>query len=224
MNEEASAENGKIPAEAIARKLRSETILRSEGVPFFAALPVIETTAEALKRSKEEVALRALCLLFVAAKGEGIKEEILEQVLESYELRPHLTPKELGFVLDSSPSQHDRIQFTWRYEAAWTLLWALGFVVELGKPVQICDVEFAVKTMIETTTSQFIENSELRPIADILDQTDLIYRYHWSVRNARIKGQQIPAALEPSVTEERHYALNWLVGTEQAWDHITTDT
>lgn len=68
-------------------------------------------------------------------------------------------------MLDNSPSQHDRIQFIWRYEAAWTLLWALGFVAQ---PVQRCDVEFAVGTMTGTTTSQFIEDSELRPIADIL--------------------------------------------------------
>jgi hypothetical protein len=224
MNEKVSAANWNISAEAIDRKVRSETMLRAEGVPFLAALPVIETMTEALKRSKEEVALRALCLLFVAAKGEGIAEEILENVLESYELRPHLTPKELGFVLNNSPTQHDRIQFTWRYEAAWTLLWALGFVAELGKPVEVCDVKFAVGTMLEATTSQFIADSELRPIADILDQADLIYRYHWAVRNARIKGQQTPAALDPGVTEERHYALNWLIGTEQEGDHVTTDT
>jgi Domain of unknown function (DUF4272) len=225
MNEGVSAENGGISAEAIDRKLRSETILRAEGVPFLAVLPVIETTAEALKRSKEEVALRTLCLLFVAAKGVGLEDEVVEGVLEAYELRPHLTPKELAFVLDNSPSQHDRIQFTWRYEAAWTLLWALGFVAELGKPVQPCDMDFAVRTMTETTTSQFIEDSGLRPIADILDQADLIYRYHWAVRNARIKGQQIPADLDPGVTVERHYALNWLTGyKEQAWDLVTTDT
>jgi hypothetical protein len=69
-----SAENEGVSAEAIDRRLRSERILRAEGVPFLAALPVIETTAEALKRSKEEVALRTLCLLFVAAKGEGLEE------------------------------------------------------------------------------------------------------------------------------------------------------
>jgi hypothetical protein len=158
-------------------------------------------------------------------KGEGLEQEVVEWVLKAYELRPHLTPKELDFVLDNSPSQHDRIQFIWRYEAAWALLWALGFVAQLGKPVQICDVHFAVRTKTARTTSQFIEDSELRPIADILDQADLIYRYHWAVRNANIKGEQIPAALDPGVTEERHYALNWLIGyMEQAWDDVTTDT
>ncbi|MET3907276.1 hypothetical protein ABID59_001607 [Bradyrhizobium sp. S3.3.6] len=225
MNGRMSTDNGGISAEAIDRKLRSERILQAEGVPFFAALPVIETKAEALKRSKEEVALRTLCLLFVAAKGEGLEEELVERLLETYELRPHLTPKELAFVLDNSPSQHDRIQFTWRHEAAWTLLWALGFVAQLGKPDQICDVEFAAKTMAERTTSEFIDDSELRPIADILDQADLIYRYHWAVRNARTKGQQVPAALDPGVTAERHHALNWLIGYgQQTWDHVTTHT
>jgi hypothetical protein len=84
-------ENGKISAEALDRRLRSETILRAEGVPFLAVLPVIDTAAEALKRSKEEVALRTLCLLFVAAKGEGLKQEVVERVLKKWELRPHLS-------------------------------------------------------------------------------------------------------------------------------------
>lgn len=98
-------------------------------------------------------------------------------------------------------------------------------MAQLAKPSQICDVEFAARTMAERTTSQFIEDSELRPIADILDQADLIYRYHWAVRNALTRGQQVPAALDPGVTEERHHALNWLIGYgKQAWDNVTTNT
>jgi Domain of unknown function (DUF4272) len=224
MNEE-SAENGGISAEATHRKLRSESILRAEGVPVLAVLPAIETADEALKRSKEEVALRTLCVVLVAAKGLGLEEEIVERILKSYELRPHLTPKELAFVVDNSPSQHDRILFSWRHEAAWTLLWALGFVAQLGKPVQECDVDFIANTVTGRTRSQFIGDAELRPIADILDQADLIYRYHWAVRDAQIKGQQIRASLHPGVTDERHYALNWLIGyLEQAWDDVSTDT
>jgi hypothetical protein len=175
-------------------------------------LPTIETAAEALIRTKEEVALRTLCLLIVAAKGEGLAQDIVENVLDFHELRPHLTPGESAFMFDQSPSQEDRIQFTWRHEAAWTLLWALGFVHRLGKPAEICDVEFAARTMTERTTAQFIEDSKLRPTADILDQAELIYRYNWAVTNARLKGQQTPAALDPGVTQERHHALNWLIG------------
>jgi len=220
-----STENGEISAEAIERKLRSEAILRAEGVPFISHLPVIETAAEALKRSKEEVALRTLCVALVAAKGSGLEEEIVERVLKSLELRPHLSPKELVFVLDSSPSRQDRVRFSWRHEAAWALLWALGFVGQLGKPAQMCDADFIGNTVSGRTRSEFINDAELRPIADILDQADLIYRYHWAVVDARINGRQIPAALHPGVTEERHYALNWLIGyLGQAWDDVTTDT
>jgi hypothetical protein len=75
MNERVSAENGRIAAEALGRRLRSETILRAEGVPFLAALPVIDTMAEALKRSKEEVALRTLCLLLVAARAKDLSKK-----------------------------------------------------------------------------------------------------------------------------------------------------
>src|SRR4030081_439975 len=82
MNERLAAENGKISAEAVDRRLRSETILRAEGVALLAALPVIETTAEALKRFIAVVALRTLCLLFVAAKGEGLEEEVVERGLQ----------------------------------------------------------------------------------------------------------------------------------------------
>jgi Domain of unknown function (DUF4272) len=218
-----SAENRGIAAEAVDRKHRSESILRAEGVPFISHLPAIETTAEAVRRSKEEVALRTLCVALVAAKGSGLDEEIVESLLKSFELGPHLTPRELAFVLDNSPSQHDRIQFSWRHEAAWALLWALGFVAQLGKPVQMCDVDFIGSTVSGRTRSQFIDDAELRPIADILDQADLIYRYHWAVRDAQIKGQQIPAALHPGVTDERHHALNWLI-LGQAWDDVSTDT
>ncbi|WP_414644639.1 DUF4272 domain-containing protein [Bradyrhizobium sp.] len=157
--------------------------------------------------------------------GSGLDGEIVARVLESYGLRSHLTPKELPFVLDSSPSQHDRVQFSWRHEAAWALLWALGFVAQLGKPAQMCDVDFLGNTVAGRTRSQFIDDAELRPIADILDQADLIHRYHWAVRNAQIEGQQIPAGLHPGVTDERHHALNWLIGSRgQAWDDVSTDT
>ena len=198
MNERESAENGGIAAEATDRKLRSESILRAEGVPFIAWLPAIETADEALKRSKEEVALRTLCLSLVAAKAEGLEQDAVERVLNRTGCGRTFLPKSSPSCSTMPPRSTTGLQFIWRHEAAWTLLWALGFVAQLGKPAQICDVEFAAEIVTGRTVSEFIENSKLRPIADILDQADLIYRYHWAVRNARIKGQQIPAISTPA--------------------------
>ena len=74
-------------------------------------------------------------------------------------------------------------------------------------------------------TAQFIKDAKLRPIGELLDETDLIYRYHWAVVDARLKQKEAPAKLDGGVIQERHYVLNWLVGyMNQAWDDISTDT
>jgi len=211
--------------EALQRKARSEARLESESVPLNRHLPFIDTESEVSGHTQEEVALRALCLLLVAVKGEGLEQEIVERIVEDYELGPHFTPKERAFVANPEPSEHERIQFCWRYEAAWVLLWALGYVESLGKPTHICDVGYAVEQMKERSTETFVAESRLRSLAEILDEADLIYRYHWAVVDARLKQQPAPAELEPGVTMERHYALNWLIGyMDQAWDDISTDT
>jgi len=215
----------KISSEALQRKERSEKLLQAEGVPVNKFLPVIETEKEAKHRSKGEVAYRALALLVVAVKGEGLEQTIVDKIIEEYGLNSYFTPKENAFIQNSTPSQHDRVQFSWRYEAAWALLWALSYVEELEKPFAICDVSRAVTFMKERNIKLFLADAKLRPMSEILDQTDRIYRYHWAIVDARIKGAKAPAGLEPSVTVERHYALNWLIGyMEQEWDDISTDT
>lgn len=36
------------------------------------------------------------------------------------------------------------MQFSWRYECYWVLLWAPGFIEALNRPDEICDVMKAV--------------------------------------------------------------------------------
>lgn len=129
------------------------------------------------------------------------------------------------FIQNAESSKHDRLQFVWRYEAAWVLLWALGYVEKIEKPIAICDVRRAIRIMKERSAEQFLAEAKLRSPTDILDQVDRIYRYHWAVTEARIHGKPAPAGLEPGVTLERHYALNWLIGyMDQEWDDVSTDT
>ena len=211
--------------EALQRKERSEGLLRAEGVPVNRFLPVIETEKEAKHRSKEEIAFRALALLVVAVKGEGLEQPIVERIIKDYGLERYFTPKERLFVRSTSPSEHERIQFAWRYEAAWVLLWTLGYVEKLEKPTATCDVPRAVRFMKERSAKQFLADAKLRSVPEMLDQADRIYRYHWAIVDARINGKKAPASLDAGVALERHHALNWLIGyMEQEWDDISTDT
>ena len=211
--------------EALQRKSRSEQVLKSEGVPVNKFLPVIETEKEAKQRSKEEVAYRTMALLVVALKGEGLPQKDIEKLVRDYQLTGYFSPEELMFIKDPYPSDDDRVKFVWRYEAAWTLLWSLGYVDKLGKPTQACDVKKAVQTLLKRSPAQFIKDAKLRPLSEILDQADRIYRYDWAVVDARVNNKAAPAKLDADVTVERHYALNWLIGyMNQAWDDVSTDT
>jgi len=215
----------KVSNSAKERKLESEVILGKLGVPLNVNLPVIEDETEALVRTKIEVANRALSLLVVAVKAEGLEQDIVNSIIKKYELEKHFSSNEITFINDLEPSQHDKTQFIWRYEAAWTLLWSLGYVAELSPPTNICDVPAAVSFMQNRTVEEFHKDSKLRPITEILNENDLIYRYHWAVVDARVNGLKIPSEIDSSVVMERHYALNWLIGyMEQDWDNVSTDT
>ncbi len=215
------------------RKVRSEKILKAQGVPVNNWLPVIEAESNTAPRPVEEIAYRCLALLVVAVKGEShsqgdpLPQEVIEQVIEKYQLETHFTPSEKNYINNPDPPKQDSVNFTWRYESAWTLLWALGYADELGKPDadSIADAGQAVRYMWSRTAEEFTADAQLRPFSEILDQADLVYRYNWAVVDARVKGQQPPSNLDSGITYERHYALNWLIGyLNQEWDDISTDT
>ncbi|MBK8305328.1 MAG: DUF4272 domain-containing protein [Chloracidobacterium sp.] len=190
--------------DALRRKQRSEAILREEGVPILANLPTVEDESSVRFRSLEEVAWRTMALNVVAVKGEGLDQTRVLEIVEQYQLAARFTPKETKFIFDSSPTDHQRIQFSWRYEAYWVLLWALNYVEKLERPDAVCDVERGVQIMVDRTSIAFIAEAKLRTAVEILDATDLIYRYDWACVDARLNDRIIPAGLNPSVVAERH--------------------
>lgn len=162
--------------EALSRKGRSIAILKAENVPLIEHLPVIETETESLRRSADQVAERAMALCIVAAKGEGVEQKIIDQLIDEYQLATVLTPNERDFIKNPNPSQHERVQFVWRYECYWVMLWALGFTDKLERPDQICDVKRAVTILRDNGREGFLRKAKLRPQSEILDAADLIYR------------------------------------------------
>ena len=92
-------------------------------------------------------------------------------------------------------------------------------------PTEQLDFWRAVKLMKTRTCTEFMRDAELRPMDEILDQADLIYRYHWAAKDRGHEERDPPAGLDRSVVRERHYALNWLIGyCDQPWDEVSTDT
>jgi Domain of unknown function (DUF4272) len=211
--------------EAAQRKARSLARLQAEGIPLLSTLPVIETEAECRFRTQEEVVDRAIALCLVAVKGEGLDQETVENLAEHFQATNLFTPRERTFIDDANPTQHDRIQFAWRYECLQVMLWALGYADNLSRPDHICDVPKAVSLLRDSGPEGFRARSRLRPAGEILDEADLIYRYAWATTDARAKNQETPAGLDSGVVVERHHALNWLIGyLGRDWDDVITDT
>ena len=209
--------------EAIRRKDRSEKILLSEGLAVNPDLPLIESSDNVFARQKEEIVLRALCLLIVAIKAERMDQSMVLRVVRQYGLAAHFSPVEKEFIRNPVPDVRERDRFACRYESAWVLLWALRYVRNLGIPNSACDVGFAVGCMRDRNTRAFIAGARLRPLEEILDQADLIYRYHWLLADAALANRSLPAKLDPSIVYERHYACNWLIrhDGDHDWDEVT---
>lgn len=212
--------------EGLARKARSEKQLKKRLIPLNKNLPPVEPEADVKLRSVAEVAQRALALMLVAVKGEGLEDEIVQRVMADYGIAPFLSPAELAFIQNAEPTQQDRVNFCWRYESLAVMLWALGYQAELEYPEVICDVAGSVTVIRESGGYEgFLAGARLRSAAEILDQNDLAYRMHWAVVDARLRGLEAPSAMIAGVVYERHYALNWLISYQDAgWDDVGTET
>lgn len=118
------------------------------------------------------------------------------------------------------------INMIWKYEACNVLFWALGIVKTLDYPLQICDYKGIIGIVSNCSTFQdFLKKCNLKSINEILDETDLIYRYNWACIDSKINGRETPN-IDSGIVFQRHWALNWLIDLDKNnnWDNVSTNT
>jgi hypothetical protein len=222
---------------ALERRAKSIEILKEQGVPYIEHLPVLETEDDVVVRSAQEIAKRAVtCLLAVqvacsVCQGDDVEEsrEFFTNMAQHFGVTDEFTEKEKEFLFGTQiPNERDAVNMSWKYEAYWGLLWALGIVEKFDFPADACDCGFAIKAVSERENfDDFMKGVKLRSMSEILDELDLLYRYHWACVNARINGRETPAGLSESVVSERRWGLEWLTRKdtdEDDWDYIALDT
>jgi hypothetical protein len=210
-----------------ARRAQSEAYCRAHGVPYYKNPTAMFTDSEAETnlRTRDQVVDRALALVFIGLKSEGMSPAQLAEIDKAYRISSKLTPDERAYVTASHPTEQQRTDANWRYEGLHVLLWALGYVPSLSYPDRMCEVAPDVKIIHDLSEAQFREHAKLRSKKEILDQADLILRLDWACTEARLKKQPAPGELNSEVVVERHHALNWLIQYgDQEWDDVSTDT
>ena len=214
---------------SIQRKNRSNQALTLLGIPTSKSLPPIEADEEITLRSGPVLARRALVLWAVSAKALSPGDSDLVKFVDDAGLWQDVSPKEKVFLRAAKVSEKDKQTHSWRAEALWTILWALGDVKKLDLPGKECDVNKLTQIMNQLIAKDhgkhFVAAAKTRAENEILDEKDITYRLHWAIVDARTKGQKLPAQASSDITVERHYALNWLTKyMNQDWDDVSPDT
>ena len=226
-----------------SRAARSFVELGKHAVPAYQGPLLVDDDDEAKMQDAHEVARRAMSLWAVILRAEKIPQADVFKILEGLGLWGSVSPKEQIFLQSDNPDPEVCKRFAWRLECIWVFLWALGYIEKLNWPDRMCDVPkiAAIMEPLEANPD-FIVSAQLRSNSELLDAQDLIMRIHWAVREALLRhGGVIPEDLDWSghsdmlpvtmsaavgVVEERHYALNWLLGYSDPldWDHVDTPT
>ena len=227
------------PTDAVARRARTRERLRDVHPQPPASMPPSLGTVEVVLRPPADVLARALALFFVAAQGQavGSGRDPIEAGQPSRNRIGHetLSPAETAFVEDAGRDDDKEMAIaaamTWRYEAANTLLWALGFDdADMARSDRMIDVDAlwrSVSSFAGEGQGETRPDVRLRDAGDILDALDRTWLEHWAIRQARQADTTVPA-LNGDIVMERHLALNWLTGfhndRDTAWDDIDTPT
>jgi len=225
----------------VARADRSRATLLARGVPLYTRAMYVQDEEALRLRLPAEVARRILVLYTIARAAEGAPREGIIYLLQMSKLWDAVSPLEQSYLEDEEIDHSESHRMMWRYEAVWTLLWALGEVEELPWPARGCNLP-KLESVLDplATDSGFIERARLIPAATILDARDLTLRLHWAIRNEYRNQRTVPFNLDWSdeydhlpvyncpavhIVEQRHHALNWICRSGgDDWDSVDVQT
>lgn len=211
------------PADAQARKARSEAELRRYGLPVLECLPPVMGEAEARLRSAEEAAWRSLAAYFAFRHALRWPEDMIADAAEvaaalgaSPVAGSALTAWEQEFIHCEVQRHHEGEFFIWRIVALETLLWSLGFQEELKFPTDSYECNWIEPFLAAITEEQLLARAALRPASEILDALDLYHRAYAVMPHkywTRWLNYGEPVA-------QRYHALYWLTRENADWDDI----
>ncbi|MCH2231334.1 MAG: DUF4272 domain-containing protein [Crocinitomicaceae bacterium] len=211
------------------RKERSENRLAKLGISYNSNLPLtIEKDSVAI-RNVEEVSSKIICLwevVNIASKTKDSNRSESIEFLKDVKLWNFLSPLDQEFLTTKNHSKQRIIDMTWRTEVLKVLYWSLNEISSLGDPIEDDTLVSVSDKTLEKYPSldSFLDRTKLRSTKEILDESDFIYRLHWSSREHRRKQQNVPSNYNYSVIRERDFAFRWLTDPSLKWDEITLDT
>lgn len=221
------------------RKERSEKVLKKHKIRINPTLSQIKNEDETVLKTPEEIVKRSVTAFLTAQiaidilnnSGALDSANFFAPILDRFGLRGELTDDEKPYFdpeLCVKISQQQANEMQWRLEMCAALFWACGFIKKLPYPSEIIDNTRQIAMLgVSKDFSDIMSNVKMRPLGEILDATDLIYRMNWACVEARVKNDPaIMGDLFPDVVWEQHKGFNWLIGAYDAedWDTVNPHT
>lgn len=201
-------------------KNKNTNYLSSVGIDVPEDLPRIESLDEVKPRTAQDIAGRLCALSYVIGLSFDMKGKDLLAHLKKFNLMSFVSGYENELLNQDIIGDQDKINISWLAECAQALAWCIG-LVDLDH-FKHCDEDLATKVPFNADPKEFIQNAQLRPMAEMLEQADLLYRMHWYARNCGLTGQE--CKLSESIVSERRKAIDWAYGVEENWDEVPMDT
>jgi len=207
-----------------SRKARSELRLAAHGIAVNEALPPIASDTDVVLRSHDEVLARLVALWAVVGKAMIGKESRHAGYIINHKMQPWLSTSERKFILDKQPSKRDVVHFSWQIESLFFVAWCAGLLDADEIPVSESSVQpiLALFPQVAELPDRLRSAICIRPLPDIVDRADLLYRLHWAVRDDAARC----ADVDGGVVQEWRRAVNWMLRYqgEDDWDKVATDT
>jgi hypothetical protein len=179
-------------------------------------------------REARAIAKRALSLFAVVGLALGAPKAETVSWLRSESLWDELSPEEVAFVTAPVPTERQSINASWRSEALLMLLWSLGSFPELpglNEPCNAGEFQALLPPFADISVDEFLASARCRTDAELIEMADSLLNAHWRARDARIHNGPMPSELDIGIIQERHHAINWVIGYDGlSWDEVTTDT
>lgn len=181
-------------------------------------------------QSLENVLTRTLALGAAVAVSFDAPSNELIAWLKTSGLETALTAEECEFLTDKTRSEKQLKSMSWQSERLLVLLWALCKIEGLPGPDEQCSVstlEELLPPYGDHSLEEFQKTARLRSEDELFDAAVSLQDFHAFARQrSRDPSYKVSApAVDIEVVQERHHAINWLVGyCGASWDEVTTDT
>lgn len=138
-----------------------------------------------------------------------------------------VTEKEKIFFRHPDPPEQERQDISWRFEAAYMLLWSMGKVNASPDPsgelsqIHVKEFMLAVPT-IGTPTQEFLANAHHRTLAEIIDEKLFYESCMNRLNHQRDQHLENSTSIHARAAAERYVALTYVLGgNKMTWDELT---